>query len=90
MARDYGIGSQPIQAPPSKAPPSYLPALAGMGALMGTMRDPEIAGPPKSLRRQDMGSVVGKRGAGSTQITGGNQMFHSMGHYGKQSPIQGI
>jgi len=48
------------------------------------MPDPERSGPGKSIKRQDMGSVVGKRGAGISQITGGDQGAHSMLHYGKK------
>jgi hypothetical protein len=52
--------------------------------MFGPMKDPEAAGPPKSLKRQDMGSVVGRRGAGLSQITGGDQGAHSVNHYGKK------
>jgi hypothetical protein len=65
-----------IQKAPSRA--SYLPA-QGMG--MGMDAEPASVG--KGIRRQEMGSVVGRRGAGLSQITGGDQTAHSLGHYGK-------
>lgn len=62
---------------------NYLPS----GGLMGPMfsqEDPESPALGKSLKRQHMASVVGKRAAGTSQITGGDQMAHAMGHYGKK------
>jgi hypothetical protein len=41
-------------------------------------------GPGKSVARQDLGTVVGRRGAGRSALGGGNQGAHSLGHYGKQ------
>ena len=62
--------------------PSYL---GGMMGSLGGFGDPEQSGPPKSIKRQDLGSVVGRRGAGISQITGGDQAMHSMHHYGKNA-----
>src|SRR5262249_26633059 len=64
-------------------PPSGL-----MGALMGPygqMDDPVTSGPGKSMKMQHMGTVVGKRGAGNSSSTGGDQLSHSLHHYGKQN-----
>jgi hypothetical protein len=87
MARDYGTGPSAADIP--RQPPVYLPGAAsdggGMPGFFGPTRDPEAAGPPKSIRRQDLGSVVGRRGAGVSQITGGDQGAHSIGHYGKKA-----
>lgn len=46
-------------------------------------QDPETGKRGKSMKTQHMGTVVGKRGAGNSQITSGDQGAHSMGHYGK-------
>jgi len=64
---------------------SYLPSFGLMGPFMGgPTPDPEKSGPPKSIKRQELGTVVGRRGAGISQITGGDQGAHSMNHYGKK------
>jgi len=46
-------------------------------------QDPETGKRGKSMKTQHMGSVVGRRGAGISQITKGDPGAHSMGHYGK-------
>jgi hypothetical protein len=70
-------------------------ASSGMGSLgylgpYGQMDDPVSSGPGKSMQTQHMGSVVGRRGAGRSQITGGDQVAHSVGHYGKKNPLAGL
>jgi hypothetical protein len=61
---------------------SYLPPGAGFGAMFD-QGDPETGKRGKSIKTQHMGTVVGKRGAGNSQITGGDQGAHSLNHYGK-------
>lgn len=38
------------------------------------------------INTQHYGTVVGRRGAGITTITGGDPTMHSMNHYGKKPP----
>lgn len=76
-------------------PKPVMPTDAGMGAGMGLgmgmdmfgplgqMGDPITRGPGKSIARQHMGSIIGKRGAGTGQLGGGDLTAHSVGHYGK-------
>ena len=45
--------------------------------------DPTTGKRGKSIKTQHMPSPVGKRGAGSAQITSGEPSNHAMGHYGK-------
>lgn len=89
--RNHGVGP----APGPRQPPSYLPGTAAAapsgsgGGFMGAFtppRDPQTFGPRKSIRTQDLGSVVGRRGSGISQITGGDQDLHSVNHYGKNAP----
>lgn len=87
--RDHGVGPPPGP----RQPPSYLPGAApaapdsgGFMGMFGPSKDPEKFGPGKSVRRQDLGSVVGRRGPGLSQITGGDQDLHSVNHYGKKAP----
>lgn len=61
----------------------FLPSFGLMGA-MGAMQDPVEGKHGKSIARQHMGSPIGRRQAGRSQITGGDQGSHSMGHYGKK------
>jgi len=61
---------------------SYLPPGGGFGPMFN-QGDPETGKRGKSMKTQHMGTVVGKRGAGSSQITKGEQGNHMMGHYGK-------
>ena len=77
--------------PTLPAPTGSPPPVGGgslMGSLMGPygqMDDPVTSGPGKSMRTQHLGTVVGKRGAGISSITGGDQLAHSLHHYGKQN-----
>jgi hypothetical protein len=62
----------------------YLPS----GGMMGSLGDePPVRGAlrpiGKSIHVQHLGSIVGRRGAGSSNITGENQLAHSFNHYGK-------
>jgi len=59
-----------------------------MGPL-GVPQDLETSGPGKSIKRQHLGTVINRRGAGISQITGGDQNAHAMNHYGKKG-LQGI
>jgi hypothetical protein len=52
-------------------------------------QDPETGKRGKSMKTQHLGTVVGKRGAGISQITSGDPSAHMMGHYGKKG-IQGL
>jgi hypothetical protein len=63
---------------PKVAAPSYLPASAG--ALPATARSPIAT---RALHSQVLGSVVGRRGAGITNLGPGNPAAHSVSHYGK-------
>lgn len=74
-------------------PPTYLPA-ATLGvpkvraAVTGHTRLSQSLGgamtrQSKVRATQDFGSVVGRRGAGLSEITGGDPMAHSMNQYGK-------
>jgi hypothetical protein len=65
------------------SPGGYLPPMGGTGPMFGPPQDPETSGPGKSIKTQHMGSVIGRRGAGTSQITGGDQGAHAMNHYGK-------
>lgn len=60
----------------------YLPMMDmfGMGGPMG---DPISGKHGKSLSRQHMPSLIGRRIAGTSQITSGDQGMHSMGNYKK-------
>ncbi len=60
---------------------SYLPPGGGFGPMF--TQDPETGKRGKSIKTQHLGTVVGKRGAGISQITEGDQGAHTMGHYGK-------
>ena len=62
--------------------PNYLPSGGGFGSMYD-QGDPTTGKRGKSLQTQHLGSVVGRRGAGISQITGGDQGAHSMNHYGK-------
>jgi hypothetical protein len=82
---------------PSKPTPegqSYLPS-TGIGGVYGGLgmgfgaEDPVTRGPGKAQQKQHLGTVVGRRGAGISQIAGGDSGAHSMGHYGKKG-IQGL
>jgi hypothetical protein len=56
-----------------------------MAGVYGTMGNKTLPSPGKSVGRQDLGSVVGRRGAGITppQVAGGDPAMHSMSNYGK-------
>jgi hypothetical protein len=62
----------------------YLPSGGSMG-MMG--EEPPVKGAlrplGKSIHVQRLGSIVGRRGAGMSNITGENQLSHSFNHYGK-------
>jgi hypothetical protein len=64
------------------ARPAYLPGGGGFGSMFEG--DPQTKGPGKSISTQHMGTVVGKRGAGNSTITGGDPGAHSVNHYGKK------
>jgi hypothetical protein len=84
--------SYPGKAAPSA--PAYLPSYGiggpygGMGGMMGG-GDPVTKSPGKGAEMQHMGSVLGKRGAGNSQITGGDPGAHAMNHY-KKGGITGL
>lgn len=60
----------------------YLPMMDMFG--MGPMGDPVSGKHGKSLSRQHMPSIIGRRMAGTSQITSGIPGNHSMGDYGKK------
>lgn len=62
------------------------PALSMGKASTGIARLARSVGKPG--RAQNLGSVVGRRGAGMAQITGGDPVAHSLGHYGKNGPAE--
>jgi hypothetical protein len=90
--RNYGVTS-PAAATP-KQPPTYVagasppssPSGGGVLGMFGPPKDPQKFGPRKSITRQDLGSVVGRRGPGISQVAGGDQDLHSVGRYGKTAP----
>lgn len=59
----------------------YLPMMDMFG--MGPMGDPVSGKHGKSIQRQHMPSLIGRRMAGNSQITTGDQGMHSMGNYKK-------
>ena len=96
MAREYQArvtqtGTNPRFQNPST--PTYMQPAGGQSSMMGMMfgppPDPVTTGPGKSLKTQHLGSVVGRRGAGISTITGGDPGAHAVNHYGK-SGIAGI
>jgi hypothetical protein len=40
----------------------------------------------KSRRREELGNITGRRGAGMTSVGGGDQLMHSFNYYGKDAP----
>lgn len=65
----------------------YLPSAGFLGpmGLMGMGEQDSVRrGQGKSIMRQELNSALARRGAGSSQITGGNPGAHSFGHYGKK------
>lgn len=66
---------------------SYLPPGGGFGPMF--TQDPETGKRGKSMKTQHHGTFVGKRGAGISQITGGDQGAHTMSHY-KKGGLQGL
>jgi hypothetical protein len=71
-----------IAKAPSK-PGKYLGGMMGPASTM--YGSSPLRGVGKTLGRHDLGSVVGRRGAGITppQVAGGDPAMHSMGQYGK-------
>lgn len=67
---------------------SYLPPGGGFGPMF--QNDPQTSGPGKSIKTQHLGTVVGKRGAGISEITGGDTLAHGMNDYGKNSSIRNL
>lgn len=66
---------------------AYLPTSSPFGAA----GDGPPAGPMRPLRgnqtrREDLGSPVGRRGAGMTTLGGGQTGAHVFNHYGKNGP----
>lgn len=43
-------------------------------------------GTAKGLKVQHLGNITGRRGAGLTTVGGGDQLAHSLSHYGKEPP----
>jgi hypothetical protein len=77
----------PRQAPSyvgGAAPPSS--PKSGILGMFGPPADPQRFGPRKSIRTQDLGSVVGRRGSGIAAVAGGDQDLHSVQRYGKKAP----
>lgn len=70
---------------------AYLPPIV-MGDDAGDMPASAPVKPGGKLQvgghgnTQHYGSVIGRRGAGITTITGGDPTMHSMNHYGKKPP----
>jgi len=66
----------------------YLPGAPDMVKPQGIAATAQSVGKP--ARTQQLGSVVGRRGAGLTSIGGGDPGMHSLNHYGKNgSPSLG-
>ena len=40
----------------------------------------------KPLKAEHLGNITGRRGAGLTTVGGGDQLAHSLSHYGKDGP----
>jgi len=40
----------------------------------------------KPLKAQHLGNITGRRGAGISTVGGGDQLAHSLNHYGKDPP----
>ena len=40
----------------------------------------------KSLKTQELGNITGRRTPGLTTVGGGDQLAHSLSHYGKDGP----
>jgi hypothetical protein len=40
----------------------------------------------KGLKSEDLGNIIGRRGAGLTTVGGGDQLMHSLSWYGKDAP----
>lgn len=89
MAIRAQFGLPPFQADRmgatvSATAPTYMPRGGGpMLGDYGPVGDPVTGKRGKSIQTQHLGSVVGRRGAGISQITGGDQGAHSINHYGK-------
>lgn len=65
----------------------YLPSAGFLGptGLMDLgVQDSVRRGQGKSIMRQEINGPLSRRGAGTSQITGGNSAAHSFGHYGKK------
>jgi hypothetical protein len=53
------------------------------------MKSPPKGVPPashKGLRSEELGNITGSRTDGITTVGGGDQLAHSLNHYGKDSP----
>lgn len=67
--------------------PALLPPTFG-GLSSGAPQKGFPAPVGKSLRIQNLGNLMGMRGAGMSKM-GGSQLAHSFNHYGKQPQLEG-
>lgn len=71
---------------------SYLPPGAGLGMSMPSAAGKGMDTRPQrrilgmQTRKEDLGSPIGRRGAGLTSLGGGDQGAHTFNHYGKNGP----
>ena len=68
---------------------SFLPPGGAFGLVpsdMGSSSRPQRRILGMQTRKEDLGSPVGRRGAGMTSIGGGDQGAHTFNHYGKKGP----
>lgn len=74
---------------PRSPAPALVPASIG-GLDMGGAPQKGFPAPVgKSLRIQNLGNLIGMRGAGISKVGGGNPIAHTFNHYGKQPQLEG-
>jgi hypothetical protein len=87
MARSMGMPVPKMGGMGGISTPSYLPPMSGNEAGAPQKGFPSPVG--KSLRLQNLGNILGMRGAGSTKM-GGSQLAHGFNHYGKNAGFPGL
>lgn len=82
---DVSVGAPGKSSAPSMSTPPHE-SVSSRGAGGHTHIAERAMSAGKGSHSEHVGTSIGRHGAGSSTITGGDPMMHAMGHYGKNPP----